>query len=347
MKRILIFELNWLGDILFSFPFIREVRRAFPSARIAVAVVSRYRGLFAGNACVDKVHVLSDSRGAGAFLEKVRFAREIAGEKYDACFFLKPSVSKGVMAFCAGVRSRIGFGGKRMFLTEYVKAPSENVHRARRLLALAGGFGGAVGDDTYEYVVPAEDPGKVDKLVHSAAEGGWRVIAFNPGGNWGAKRWPVENFICLAKGVLEKFSGVEIVVTGAKKDVGLAEKIVSGVGSERCYSVAEKTDLRVLAALYKRCALLVSADSGPIHLASAVGTTTIGIFGPTDPEVTGPRGVGKSVIVRERVDCKIPCYEEVCGEDYVCMRDVTVGKVFKAVCAELGGGNRDPGSSPG
>jgi len=337
MKRILIFELNWLGDILFSFPLIREVRKGFPSARIEVAVVSRYAGLFVGNGDVDEVRVLSDARGARGVWEKVKFMGEMFKGRYDACFFLKPSVSKGVMAFLAGVPARIGFSGKRMFLTREVKASLlENVHRARRLLALAEGIGAATGDDRYEYVVPAEDLEKVDAVVSRMGGGGRKVVALNPGGNWLAKRWPVENFASLAKEILNKFKDVEIVVTGAEKDKVLAGEIVSAVHGERCYVVAGETDLGQLAALYKRCVLMVSGDSGPIHLASAVGVTTIGIFGPTDPGVTGPRGTGKSVIVREDVVCEIPCYEEVCRKGYVCMRGVTVGKVFGVVCEELG-----------
>ena len=338
MERILIFELNWLGDILFSFPVIKALRVAFPSARIAVAVVPRYADLFKGNQCVDRVHILSDKRGVGAFFEKVRFLREIAKEKYDTCFFLKPSGTKGFMALLSGICTRIGFSGKKMFLTHEVKTPSEDVHRVRRLLALTEAAGISAESDTYEYLVPEDNLKETDEAPRVVMEFSREVVALNPGGNWDAKRWPPENFTRLSVEILKRLKDVEIVITGAEKDKPLAEKIVSEVNSERCHAVAGKTDLGQAAALYKKCVLVVSADSGPIHLASAVGVTTIGIFGPTDPEITGPRGIGKSVIVRGRVTCKIPCYEETCEKNYICMKNVTVRRVLDEVLKALGGG---------
>ena len=105
MKRILIFELNWLGDILFSFPMIKSLKEGIEDAYISCAVVPRYKDLFLGNPLVDKVHSVNDMRGLPAIAGTLSFLNDIKKEKYDACFMLKPSKSKAVLANLAGIKS--------------------------------------------------------------------------------------------------------------------------------------------------------------------------------------------------------------------------------------------------
>jgi len=329
-ERILIFELNWLGDILFSFPLLRAIRGRFPKAYIACAVVPRYRELLANNPWVDSVHALSDNNSISTLKEKLGFAGMMKKEGFDACFLLKPSRTRAVMASIAGIRERIGFSGKNCPLTRVVDLPKDHVHRADQLLALAGAVGVESADGTYEYFLSNEDKEKGRALLGSLSGRAGTRVALNPGGNWGAKRWPKENFIELGRKLLAVFGEIEIVVTGASGDVSLAREIVSSIGSPRCYSAAGLTGLNQLAYIFSVCSLVVSADSGPMHLASANGAPTIALFGPTSPEMTGPRGNGRNVVLRGSVDCRIPCYEENCAKGYECMRSITAGEVFRA-----------------
>ncbi|MBU0683289.1 MAG: lipopolysaccharide heptosyltransferase II [Candidatus Omnitrophota bacterium] len=337
-KRILIFELNWLGDILFSFPFIKALRGAFPSAYITCAVVPRYAELLKNNTCVDKIYELSDGNGVLSLLEKLKFIFFLRKERFDTCFLLKPSRNKSFVALCAGIKRRIGFGGKKSFLTEEVKLPLKEMHRVFQILLIAKSIGIDVTDDKYEYCVNIEDSKCVNELLNADTCDNNALIAINPGGNWPAKRWPAKNFVLLAKKILTQFSNVKIVITGAKKDKLLAEDVAREIGSERCCNLAGCTKLNELASVFSKCALMISSDSGPLHLASAVGTVTIGIFGPTSHKITGPMGVGRSIVIREDIDCKIPCYEEHCMKDYICMEKVTVDKVFNTVCDLFGRG---------
>ncbi|MFH1395571.1 MAG: lipopolysaccharide heptosyltransferase II [Candidatus Omnitrophota bacterium] len=331
-ERILIFELNWLGDILFSFPFIKAVREAFPNAYIACAVVPRYAELLKNNTCVDEIYELSDDNGVLSFWEKLKFIFLLRKEKFDTCFLMKPSKNKTLIAACAGIKRRIGFKGKKSFLTEEVNLPEKEMHKTAQILFLAKTIGIESADEKYEYCVNAEDLKRVNKLINVNAEDKHVLIAINPGGNWNAKRWPAENFVLLAKKILSQFNNIGIVITGAKKDRMFTEKMTDEIGDKRCFNLAGLTNLSELAALFSKCDLVVSSDSGPLHLASAVGTVTIGIFGPTSHEITGPMGIGKSIIIREDINCKIPCYEEQCTKDYICMKKVTVDKVFDTVC---------------
>ncbi len=329
-KRILIFELNWLGDILFSMPFIRAIRKAFPEAYISCVVVPRYAELLTNNPWINDVHALSDNNKISSIREKIAFIRMIKKENYDTCFLLKPSSSKAVMAALAGIPERIGFAGKKAPLTREVDMPPAGVHRVDQLLSLAGPVGVTRADGTYEYFFPGENDQKADALLHKVGGGVSRIAAINPGGNWNPKRWPAENFIKLAKMLIANFQNLEVMVTGAQKDMDLTDSIVEKVGDKRCYSLAGKTKLNELAALFKKCDLVISSDSGPLHLASAMEITTIGLFGPTSHKITGQRGRAKNIVIAKDVGCQIPCYVEECDKDYECMKAITAEEVFEA-----------------
>ncbi|RKY42212.1 MAG: lipopolysaccharide heptosyltransferase II [Candidatus Makaraimicrobium thalassicum] len=328
--RILVFELNWMGDILFSFPFIRALRKAFPEARIACAIVPQYKNLLMNNPWINDVYTLSDDCNLLSIPEKLAFIMKIKKQGFDTCFFLKPSRTKAVMAAVSGISSRIGFEGKKTLLTKKVKIPAGHPHRAHQILALAAAAGAAETDSTYEYFVRKEDEDRAAVLLSEAGGGARRIVAINPGGNWDAKRWPPGNFAELARRLIDRFNDVELMITGAGKDIELARDIVSGAGNDRCYTVSGKTGVNELAALFKRCVLVISADSGPLHLASAVGATTIGLFGPTSRRITGPCGKGKNIVISKDIDCRIPCYIRECKKDYLCMKSITAGEVFEA-----------------
>ncbi|MFH1552774.1 MAG: glycosyltransferase family 9 protein [Candidatus Omnitrophota bacterium] len=329
-ERILIFELNWMGDILFSFPFIRAVRKTFPEAYIACTVVPRYVDLLANNPWINYVHALSDSNSILSIIEKLEFIGMIRKEEYDTCFMLKPSRVKTVMAVLSRIPERIGFAGKNAPLTKEVQLPMDHVHRADQILSLASAVGVEKADGTYEYFVSEEDEERADTALREAGGGVLRTVAINPGGNWPAKRWPTENFVKLAKMLLERFGDIEVMVSGAEKDIELTREIVAEVGSDRCYTVAGKTGLNELAVLFKESDIVISADSGPLHLASAIGVTTVGLFGPTSYKITGPRGRGKNIVIYKDVGCEVPCYIKECDKDYACMKAITPDEVFKA-----------------
>ncbi|MFH1305065.1 MAG: lipopolysaccharide heptosyltransferase II [Candidatus Omnitrophota bacterium] len=335
MKRILVFELNWMGDILFSFPFLRALRKAFPTAHIACAVVERYKELLDRNPLVDEVHVFSDKRGFLSLTEKLAFIRTLRKAGYDACFFFKPSRTKSIIAFLAGIPRRIGFTGKNAMLTERTENVSPGCHRADVFSALAARAGISVQDGTYEYFVGREDEKRVTALLKKVDKNMRRIVTVNPGGNWDAKRWPAERFTDLVKRILSRFENISVVVTGTGKDAELAERIVSQTDPRRCHALAGRTRLAELAAVFEKCALVISADSGPLHLASAVGTATVGLFGPTSPKITGPRGKGINTVITGSSDCVVPCYIEKCEKNYACMRSITVDEVFAAVTKVL------------
>jgi len=252
-------------------------------------------------------------------------------ERYDTCFMLKPSKTKALMASMAGIPERISFAGKNASLTQVVEMPKDVLHRADQILALAGILGVEEADGSYEYFLHEEDEDKADDLIHGFCKGFDKTVVFNPGGNWDIKRWPARRFVELGKKILKEYKDVEIMVTGAEKDILLAKGIVHEIRDYRCYQVAGKTGLNVLAAVFKRCSLVISADSGPLHLASAVETPTIGIFCPTSPQLTGPRGKGENIVIIGKTSCNVPCYTEGCKNCIRGMEQIDAEMVFKKV----------------
>ena len=330
-NRILIFELNWMGDILFSFPFLKAIRQKNPNAYITCVVVPQYADLLINVPWIDNIHILSDKNKLKFLKEKIDFIGLIKKEQYDVCYFLKPSRIKSILSFFAGIKERIAFSGKKAFITKVVNVPENSVHRANRILSLAEKIDIKQRDMVYEYFLSKKDDMAIEIILKELGIGNFSIIALNPGGNWDSKRWKREKHIELATIILKKFSNIEIVITGAKKDMVLAENIVKKVDNKRCYSIAGKTTINELAAFFKKCLVVISADSGPLHLASSVGTTTIGLFGPTSFDITGQIGKGKNFYIQKKVDCQIPCYEQECKKQYMCMQLITVKDVFEKV----------------
>ena len=177
-----------------------------------------------------------------------------------------------------------------------------------------------------------EDFAKAFLKSQGIGEGGPFII-LNPGGNWELKRWPAENFASLGDRLREKY-GMPIMLTGAGKDVALAENI-AGMMKQRPVIAAGTTTLRQLAAIMKRAALVVSNDSGPMHIAVATGAKVIALFGPTSPGMTGPYGAGNYRVVKSRIECDVPCYDVTCTDNR-CMKAISVEEVMASAQDILG-----------
>jgi lipopolysaccharide heptosyltransferase II len=344
MKKILIFELNWLGDILFSFPLMKVLKRDFPGAYISCAVVSRYAQLLEGQKCVDEVLILPEKGNFRSFLEWPLFIRSVRKKGFDVCFFLKPSRSRSMAA--ANVGTRIGFEGKNVGLTHAVRAEEGDLHRMDRILSLAEAAGAKVAhrDRVYEYVLSNSELDRARNLLRSCGHHApGRIVCVNPGGNWAPKRWPAGDHAELIGLMLEKYGDISIAVTGAPKDRALALRIAASAGDPRCFSIAGRTDLKGLAAVFALSSLVISADSGPLHLAAACGVPVVGLFGPTSPALTGPRGTNASSVIHHEVGCNVPCYETDCSKGFECMKSIRPSEVMKRVSELLEKCKRETG----
>jgi lipopolysaccharide heptosyltransferase II len=216
--------------------------------------------------------------------------------------------------------------------------PEEEVHKVEYFLNIARGFGINVRENSYEFFVRDEDRQSVKNfLAKNGVTDKDRLVVLCPGGNWDPKRWPKENFAKLADMLSGKLNA-KIVLSGAKKDAPLVEGARSMMKTAPVISCG-KTTLKELGALLERADLVVANDSGPMHLAVAMKSDVIALFGPTSPKLTGPYGKGKYKVLWKTKDCEVPCYDVACVDNR-CMKLITVEDVFEEARKALDARNR-------
>lgn len=329
MEKILIVNVNWLGDVLFSTPLIKAVRREFPEAYIACMVVPRCREILELNPNLNEIIIYDEDGTHKGFFGKLKLISYIRSKKFNTAILLHRSFMRAFIVFLAGVNKRIGYYTKKrsFLLTEALRMPPEELHRVDFFLNLGKSLGISASDRNYEFFISDEHRQMVKSLLNKEGIADKDVlIAINPGGNWEPKRWPKENFAALADKLTERINA-KIIITGAKKDLPLAETISSAMRAKPVIACG-KTSLKELASIFERANLVIANDSGPMHISVSMGTSTIALFGPTSPKITGPLGKGRFVVLQEGVDCEIPCYDLSCG-DYRCMEAITVQNVVE------------------
>ncbi len=330
MKRILIVNVNWLGDTLFATPFIRAVRDSHPKAYIAILTHPRCYKILEGNPNIDEIIIYDEKKQHRNLLRRFSMVSYLRSKKFDTAFILRKSLSRTLLLLFSKIPRRVGYRSKRagFLLTEKVDIPHKGLHKVEYFLNLAKAAGIETKNKNYEILISSNDMENGKNILKDAGIKDKGFIALNAGGNWDLKRWPAEDFAKLGDKIFERFN-IPIVLTGAEKDIALAEKI-TGLMRHKPVALCGKTDLKTLGAIFKKARCVISNDSGPMHLAVAVRTNVIAIFGPTSPELTGPYGDGKYVVLRKDTCCKVPCYDLKC-KDNRCMKAVTVEDVLGAL----------------
>ena len=323
-KRILIVNVNWVGDVLFSTPFIRAVREAYPGAYIACLVHPRCKEILESNPRIDEIMIYDEEGRHKGLFGKLLLVGAIRKKKFDTAFLLHRSFTKALLTFLAGIPERIGYPtkGRGGILTRVVDEPEEELHKVEYFLNIARAVGIRPADSSYEFFVTDGDRKFARDLLATEHVGDRdTVIVLCPGGNWDPKRWPRENFASLGDLLAEK-AGARIVISGAGKDVALAED-VKRLMKKPAIITAGRTTLKTLGALLERADLVVANDSGPMHMAVAMKTKTLAVFGPTSPRLTGPYGKGIYHILQKNETCEVPCYDVACNDNR-CMAAVSV-----------------------
>ena len=239
-------------------------------------------------------------------------------------------MTRALLVFLAGIPIRVGYDEKKrgIFLTHKVLSQPKSPHRADHYLNVVESYGVNVNDRRSRLKLDESDAVKtILKPLGVSAED--FLVIIHPGGNWNLKRWPAERFAILVKRLVRELKA-KVVITGGENEAAIAQEI--SIKSEvNPLVLTGKINLEELMRLMSRAKLLISNDSGPLHLASSLGVKTIGLFGPTRPEITGPRGAGTSTMFQHFVGCnKKACYYLECP-DNICMQAITVEEVFHAV----------------
>ncbi len=327
-EKILIVEVNWLGDILFSTPAVRAIRRDHPRAYLAALVVPRGKQVLAGNPYIDELIVLDEEKRYRGWRGKACLVRDLKVRKFSLAYILRPSFTRTLVLWLAGVRRRIGFDKKAPFLlTESVPMPKDpGMHRGDIYYYLVTRRRIPASERYCDFYVAPSDREVIDDFLRQRRCGMGRPFAvLHVGGNWDLKRWPKEAFAGLIK-VLKETYDVDVIISGSVLDEPLAREIADA-SHQKPVIACGQTTLRQLGALFERATFVVSADSGPLHIAAAVKARTIGLFGPTQPRVTGPLALSDNAVLRPAdLSCPVPCYNLSCA-DNVCMKAITVDHV--------------------
>ncbi|MBU1887883.1 MAG: lipopolysaccharide heptosyltransferase II [Candidatus Omnitrophica bacterium] len=331
MERILIVNVNWLGDTLFVIPFIRALRESHPQSYISVLTHPRCGEVLMASPHIDEI-IIYDEKGRNKhLLSKFAVISQLKSKKFDIAFILRKSLSRSMLLFLSKIPRRIGYDNKRagFLLTKKVPLPTKVLHKAEYFLGLARAVGIDPKKARYEFFISDTEKKEAAKILREAGlKKEESFIAINAGGNWDLKRWPAENFAELGDRIYDKLH-LKVVLTGAVKDIELCKKI-SDMMKHKPILLCGKTDLKTLGAIFEMAKWAISNDSGPMHIAAGMGASLVALFGPTSPEITGPYGNGVCVVLRKDIGCKIPCYMLSC-KDNKCMKAITVEEVLRAI----------------
>lgn len=318
---------------MFSTATIRNIRRNFPHSFIACVIPSRCYPVLKDNPHLDELIIFDEKDRHKGMLERLRFIQLLKSKKFDTVFLLHRSFTRTLICRLADIPERIGYHTKkRGFLLsgKIIAPPRDTLHRIDYYLNIIEQAGIKVEDRYLEFFVSEEEQNFADEFLHKHLIKKDDFLAvINPGGNWHLKRWPKDYWARLGDGLISEFKA-KVVITGSVHDVALGRDI-QGLMKEKAIIASAAFTLKQLGALCKRADLFITADTGPLHIANAVGAKRIiAIFGPTSPKVTGPYPLTNVVILQKDVGCQIPCYVTKC-KDNRCMKAITPEDVLREI----------------
>lgn len=352
-QRILVIRLDLIGDLVLSMVAVRVLKRAYPDAEIDLISVPASAKVIAGDPDIAKLLGYDPNiwRRPKALLNKHNW-RELRAllttlheRQYDLAISLFGAWA-GVLAVLSGAKRRVGFGRESFpgFMTDNVPSqhwqPGEQRHEVDYCLELAQAAGATVSaQDRYPHLYISEDISHENEqiLTVHGVQSDRPIIACHVSANNGqSKRWPVPYWATLLDRLIHE-ANAQVILTGAPNDLALIGKITQRM-HEQPINLAGQTSLTQLAALLKRADLLISGDSGPMHMAAAVETPVIAIHGPTNPALSGPVSP-HATILRSDIWCS-PCYEAKETADCrffttQCMKNILPAQVFAVAQEKL------------
>ena len=279
---------------------MEAIRENFPQSRIVALAPERCSEILRHLPFLDEVKTFDERAGERSLAAKARFIAWLRRERFEKVFLFHRSFTRALLAWLGGVGERIGYrtSKRARILTTAVNPPRKPLHQADYFLVLLKWAGLKVRFGAeYRFFYSSEDEKEAQRILRTCNLQEKSFVAFHVGANWEPKRWPVAHFSRLATLIQEAFS-CPIVLTGSSADENLAQNILPSDKNGQLISLCGKTSLGALGALFRSAAFVVSSDSGPLHIASGVGTPVVALFGPTCPKLTGPRGTGKKIVLQ-------------------------------------------------
>jgi lipopolysaccharide heptosyltransferase I len=336
--NILIVKLSAIGDVVMSLPFLEAMRGRYPRAHITWLVEEAAADLVREHPLLDRVLVsrrkywfknVKSGRLPSTWREASGFLKELRDREYDLVVDLQGLFKSGILSFLSGGRRRVGFDGTRefsyLFLNERLAPYDPDRHALLRYLDVARYLGAETGEEVlWSFPVNQAASEKAGRLL-GKTDG--PLVAINPGAKWDTKLWPAAYWRELTRLMVEA-GGVNLVLTGSRDEMALNADLVDGTAGIK--DLTGHTDLKVLAEVFRAVDLVICPDTGPMHLAAAVGAKVLAVFGPTAPWRTGPFGPGHTILRTSR-DCS-PCFKKQCNHT-ACMKEIKPEEVARSAWA--------------
>ena len=315
-------------------PALRALKRAYPESNLALLLRPRVTDLMETHPYVDTCIV--DTKNRGRYRSLTGLVRRIHGAAFDIAVVLHPtSFRNALLPFLARVPIRVGtnVSGRGMLLTASCQDDT-SVHEVHRYLRVLQLLDIDTSLDSLEFWHTDTERRIIQDLLDaenvSLTD---RLIALNLGTTWRTKQWDTTNFAAVIQQIAHLAPDVRIVLTGSSNELALVEALPTSLP---IINLVGKTSILQLGALLERCEVCLTCDSGPMHIAAAVGTPTVALFGPTDPVRHKPYGTGHT-IVEKPVVCR-PCYKQTCHRQdapHLCMTEIDPAEVVKALKIKL------------
>ena len=324
--KIIVRMPNWIGDLIMATPILSDLRSAFPEAEITALCKTPGSELLEYDESIDEL--FSFTRPENKFLRRVsqrNIIEKLRLGKYDIGLLLTGSFSSAWLFWQGRIKQRIGFAQhwRSLLLTDPVSLPNSPMHQVELYKELLRPLKIEPTTTTPRIFLKQKELIDAGRLCPHKG----KLIGINPGAAYGsAKCWPPEHFSELAARLTEEDPETTVLFFGDASSFELVKKICVDL-PERVINLAGMTSLRELACLIKECDLLITNDSGPMHIAAALNVPLIALFGSTDETRTGPYGVREGVI-NKHVSCS-PCFRRTCPIDFRCMKEISVDEVLE------------------
>ena len=345
--KILIVKLSAIGDVIHTLPSLNAIRKHYADAHITWLVEETASDLIVRHEALNRVIISKRKRWIKGVLgssclknikEAYQFVKKLRDTEYDLIIDFQGLLKSGVLIALAMGKRKIGFdkGMEHMehsyiFLNERIPPVNMDNHALLRSMILINALG--IKSKEIEYKIPVSDHTRIltdELLERHGIKDHIILVAMNPVAKWETKLWDNRKFSLLADKLIEKYNA-NVIFTGSQSDRSTIDNIMSCM-SHSAVNLAGETTLKTLAALYEKTKFLISTDTGPMHMAAAVGTPVIALFGPTAPWRTGPFG-SEHKILRSGLNCS-PCFKRQCST-IDCMKQISVDQVMDAVSSIL------------
>lgn len=336
-EHILIIKLSAIGDVVHTIPLVEVLRSNYPELKIDWCIDREAYSIVEDNPNLNTVIISNRNQWKKDLIHPLEwpemikgiycFIRKLYKERYDIIIDFQGLLKSGIIAGICKSKRKVGLGKAREFgwlFVDKVIPVNYNQHAIDRYLQVAEYLGCSSLDWNWKIYISEKERKEVDAMISQINRDNLPIVAINTCARWKTKLWPTEKFSKLTKMLIN--AGCRPVFLGGIRDRKIIDSILDGIKGG--VNLAGAVSLKQLAYFYSLSDVVVSVDTGPMHIAVMAGAKVVALFGPTDPKRTGPYGRGHNII-KSTLPCS-PCFKRVC-EHVNCMKEIKVDKVMDSV----------------